>query len=402
MLTLLGGTLLAFLFFRIPEWTHMDLRNEWALPYVAFLFFIPLMTHHRSRAKTQKFMGLMGLLLLVLALTIGFNNHWGTFYESDWGERGLWAFARQVKWLMIIHLPLLMLGLMGWLYTSNSGNWLGYLKDVTQVALIGILVSGGAMIFMGISTGLLHILAFSYLDEILVNLGVVVACSMPFVAHHIWVKNTDVIERVIPALTKLFIPMFVLSIGAFLVIYLFSPQDLRGDRDDLIVFNVLILAVVALLFGEYALRSGKNKPWMQWMLVGFVGLTVVADGIGLWAIASRLWDFGLTPNRLAVLVGNVLILAHLLMMLPALLPGKGAGLVKKRLTQMLPIYFLWTAVVVVVFPWVFAVIQAEVVAPDDRTNEAIETVIEPAIDSQARLSMPDEGGFIGPREMDRC
>ncbi|HNW75237.1 MAG TPA: hypothetical protein PKN44_16530, partial [Bacteroidales bacterium] len=85
-------------------------------------------------------------------------------------------------------------------------------------------------------------------------------------------------------------------------------------------------------------------------------VTLLIDLFALAAIITRLFD-GFTPNRTAVLLSNILILIQLILVLPALFRagflGKPLDRAERVIDRYLPVYFIYSAVVVFVFPWIF-------------------------------------------------
>ena len=79
--------------------------------------------------------------------------------------------------------------------------------------------------------------------------------------------------------------------------------------------------------------------------------------IALSAIVFRISEWGITPNRLAVLGGNLLILINLLFVAYRLLRAskniQEVENVEKTIALFLPIYSLWTVFVIFVFPLIF-------------------------------------------------
>jgi hypothetical protein len=86
-------------------------------------------------------------------------------------------------------------------------------------------------------------------------------------------------------------------------------------------------------------------------------VTIVVNGIALSAIVFRIAEWGITPNRAAVLGGNVLILINLLLVTAQLFRviSKNADLniVGTTIARYLPVYFIWTVIVTFLFPLIF-------------------------------------------------
>ena len=95
---------------------------------------------------------------------------------------------------------------------------------------------------------------------------------------------------------------------------------------------------------------------MQLTMTSVVSALVV-DGVALWAIAARITEFGFTPNRVAALGENLILLVNLAgsaWLYANLLRQRGSFAALERWqVGYLPVYSAWAAVVVVVFPPLF-------------------------------------------------
>ncbi|MEP6871791.1 MAG: hypothetical protein ABI939_08065, partial [Anaerolineaceae bacterium] len=85
---------------------------------------------------------------------------------------------------------------------------------------------------------------------------------------------------------------------------------------------------------------------------------LVIDVLALAAMLSRITEFGVTPNRTAGLGLNVVLLANLAWsawLLLAFLRGRRLfSDLERWQTAYIPVYAAWAAIVVVVFPPLFA------------------------------------------------
>jgi len=86
------------------------------------------------------------------------------------------------------------------------------------------------------------------------------------------------------------------------------------------------------------------------MLFGLSVLTMIVNGIALSAIVFRISEWGTYPNKLAVLGGNILILINLLFvtfrLYKTIKDKNEIYRVEKSMALFLPVYSLWTALVV--------------------------------------------------------
>jgi hypothetical protein len=89
------------------------------------------------------------------------------------------------------------------------------------------------------------------------------------------------------------------------------------------------------------------------LLVG----ALLADVVALWAIGARISEFGLSPNRVAALGENLILLVNLAwsaaLYLRFLLARGSLLKLERWQTGYVPVFAAWAAAVVVVFPPLF-------------------------------------------------
>ena len=106
-------------------------------------------------------------------------------------------------------------------------------------------------------------------------------------------------------------------------------------------------------------EAGKNNKGLftLYILFGLSILTIIINSIALSAISFRILQYGMTPNRIAVLGGNILIFIHLLMVSYKLFKtvrGKAEiAVVETSIALFLPVYSIWTAIIVFILPFIF-------------------------------------------------
>ena len=84
---------------------------------------------------------------------------------------------------------------------------------------------------------------------------------------------------------------------------------------------------------------------------------LLVDALALWAIAARISEFGFSPNQVAALGENLILLVNLgwsAVLYVRFLAGRAAfARLERWQTAYLPVYALWAWAVVVLFPPVF-------------------------------------------------
>jgi hypothetical protein len=92
--------------------------------------------------------------------------------------------------------------------------------------------------------------------------------------------------------------------------------------------------------------------------VVLLGAALAVDAVALTAMLTRIAEFGFTANKVAALGLNLVLLVHLAWaawLATGFVRGQRTfGAIERWQTQYLPVYAVWAAIVVVVFPPVFA------------------------------------------------
>jgi hypothetical protein len=171
----------------------------------------------------------------------------------------------------------------------------------------------------------------------------------------------SVIENMAPVLTRLFTPFFAAVLVAFLVTLLWTGRGVDIGRNALIAFDLLLVVVLGLLLYSVSARDPHSPPGAFDVLqVVLVVSALLADAVALWAIAARITEFGFTPNRVAALGENAILLVNLVwsaVLYIRFLKGSAPFTALERWqTNYLPVYAAWATIVVIAFPPVFGYI----------------------------------------------
>jgi hypothetical protein len=171
----------------------------------------------------------------------------------------------------------------------------------------------------------------------------------------------SVIENMAPVLTRLFTPLFATVLVTFLGAVLWTGRGVDIERNVLIGFDLLLVVVLGLLVYSVSARNPQSPPGaFDIVQVVLVVSALLADAIALWAIAARITEFGFSPNRVAALGENVILLVNLAwsaVLYIRFLRGRGLFTDLERWqTNYVPVYAVWAAIVVIVFPPVFGYI----------------------------------------------
>jgi hypothetical protein len=162
-------------------------------------------------------------------------------------------------------------------------------------------------------------------------------------------------------LTRLFTPLFAAALVLFLGTMLWTGRGINVEREVLIGFDLLLVVVLALVLYSVSARDPLSPPGIFDVLQTLLLASALAtDAVALWAIAARIGEFGLTPNRVAALGMNVILLVNLTwsaLLYVRFLRGRASfSAIEKWQTDYLPVYAAWATIVVVAFPPLFGFI----------------------------------------------
>jgi hypothetical protein len=264
--------------------------------------------------------------------------------------------------LSCIHLCLFLWSILGFAFIgeikNNEEKRLSYLRyNGDLIVMTGlILIAGGIM--TGITVGLFKLIGFDIRNFYFENVVVFGLPAAPIVGTYLTQANPQLVGKVSPVIAKLFSPLVLVMLVIYLVAIIYSGKDPYNDREFLLIFNALLIGVMAIIFFSIAESSKTSKSTAEvWILFLLSAVTVLVNGIALSAILFRISEMGITPNRAAVFGSNILILLNLLLVTAQLFKvlSKKATIaeVGKTIVSYLPIYAVWATIVTFLFPLLF-------------------------------------------------
>ena len=263
--------------------------------------------------------------------------------------------------LVFIHAPIFMWFVFGcaWVSfkyndTSKVSAFIRYNGEL--IIMYGLFCIAGA-ILSGMTISLFTITGMKIGKFYMENIAIVGVAVFPVVAVWLIDLYPDITSRIAPLIARIFTPLVFISAIVYLVAISVSGIELSKNRDFLIIFNLLLLGVTAIIvFSLSELDKSNIRKLNIILLFLLVVVTLIIDLFALSAIISRLSE-GFTPNRTVVLISNILILVNLLLILPGLfLAGfkeKPLDRIEKIIICYLPVYFIYSIVVIFVFPFIF-------------------------------------------------
>jgi hypothetical protein len=325
------------------------------------LFVLPLLTGYFAwkrglGTRTLGWMGLAFVAAAVLANVYPFAAHVSRSGAHDPGY---------TETLTGLHLPIALWLVVGLAYAG--GRWrevagrMDFIRFSGELFIYYVLIAlGGGVLtaFMGMTFQAIGVDIEPFFQAWLLPCG---ATGAVVVASWLVEAKQSVIENMAPVLTRLFTPFFALALLAFLGTLLWTGRPIDIEREVLIAFDLLLVVVLGLLLYSVSARDPRSPPGaFDVVQVVLLISALLADAVALWAIASRISELGFTPNRVAGLGLNVILLVNLVWsaaLYLRFLRGRGSFADLERWqTGYLPVYATWAAVVVVVFPPLFGYI----------------------------------------------
>lgn len=315
------------------------------LPFLAGFFVWRAAVEPRMRARL---LALVGVAVVVSALVLN-----------------LYPFAAEsaTEILAALHLPIALWLLLG--VAHAGGDWrsdrarMDYVRFTGEWFIYYVLIGMGGGVLLGLTAGVFSTIGVDTETAIFSWVLPCGAAGAVLVAAWLVGAKQGVIENMAPVLTRVFTPLFavmLLSFGAAAV----WQGDLRTvDRELLIVFDLVLIVVLALLLYSVSARDPLAPPGIfEWLQVVLLGSAIIVDAYVLVAMLGRIGAFGFSPNKVASLGLNALLLVNLvgsIVLMVGFLRGRRTyAHLERWQTGYLPVYLAWAVAVGVAFGPVFA------------------------------------------------
>lgn len=264
--------------------------------------------------------------------------------------------------LIATHLPIALWFVVGVAYVSDdlrssrrrmdfirfSGEWFVYLTLIGLGGGVLIVFLTGTFSAIGLDSG-------DFIADWLLPCGGMAAIV---VAGWLVEVKQGVIENIAPVLTRLFTPLFAVVLLAFLVATGISGGGIDVERDSLVMFDLLLAIVLGLLLYSISARDPlAPRGTFDVLQLVLVVSALVIDALVLFTMTGRIAEYGTTPNNVAALGENIVLLANLAwsawLLLRFVRSRKGFPAIERWQTAYLPVFAVWMWVVVLVLPPVF-------------------------------------------------
>jgi hypothetical protein len=270
--------------------------------------------------------------------------------------------ASHTELLTALHLPIALWLAVGFAYVGNrwfaDGARMDFVRFTGELAIYYVLIAlgGGVLtLFTLMMFGAIKMNAEWFVQSWLIPCG---AAGAILIGSWLVEAKKSVIENMAPVLTRLFTPLFTLLLLAFLATIAWTGSPINVEREVLIGFDLLLVLVVGLVLYAASARDPQAPPDLfDGLQLLLVVSALVVDAVALAAIAARISEFGFTPNRVAALGENLILFVNLAgsaWFYARFLRHRGSfAKLEQWQIAYLPVYSVWAALVVVVFPPLF-------------------------------------------------
>lgn len=342
----LGATAAAA--FKITGWAGLA-ADEWFYALNFSLFVLPCLAAYfawKRRVHARKWARSAAAFGLAAACANGIP------YEPEGSTAALAA----------MHLPIALWLAIGYLYAG--GRWgsharrMDFIRFTGELVIYYVLIALGGGVLTGTTMavfGAVGVDAEWFAQNWILPCG---ALGAVLVASWLVEAKQSVVENMAPVLTRLFTPLLLAVLLAFLGTVAWTGNAVAIEREVLIGFDLVLVLVLGMVVYSVSARDPRSGPSVSDALqLALISSALLVDALALGAISARISEFGSSPNKVAALGENLILLVNLSwsawLYVDFLRGRRPFDAIAKWQTAYLPVYAVWAAVVVAVFPALF-------------------------------------------------
>jgi hypothetical protein len=234
-------------------------------------------------------------------------------------------------------------------FVRFSGEWFIYY----------VLIALGGGVLMGLTTAILEPTGLIDPERFIEWVLPSAAAGGVIVAAWLVESKQRVVENMAPVLTMIFTPLFAVMLTGAAIVYAATGLGAAFDRELLGIFDALLVVVLGLVLYGISARDPSQPPgWMDRIQLVAVIAALTLDALVLATMIGRIGELGITPNRVAALGLNLVLLVNLVgaawLSVRFLTARAGFHQLERWQTGYLPVFAGWAATVVIVLPPAFS------------------------------------------------
>jgi hypothetical protein len=261
-----------------------------------------------------------------------------------------------------IHLPIMLWLVTGVAYMGEE--WRTKKERMNFIRFTGESVIYGSLIMLGLMVLMMFIVLIfesisidveSFFENYFIFYG---GCAAAMITVYLVETKKSVVENFAPILAKIFSPLFLITMVIFLMVIVITGNSPFVERNFLIGFDLMLVLVLGMVLYTISARSIYDKiNIFDYLNAALIFVAIIVDSVALSAILFRLSEYGISPNKLAALGENILLLVNLAVLLWLYIRYFMSKIEFEKIetwqTDYLIVYVIWMAIVVFVFPIVF-------------------------------------------------
>ena len=264
--------------------------------------------------------------------------------------------------LSLFHISIFLWTVVGFTYVGNSLNdnrkRIEFLRYNGELLIISGLILIAGAVLTAITIGLFTVIGFDINEFYFKHIVIFCLPIIPILGTFLTQTNPQLVNKVSPVIAKIFSPLVLITVVVYLIAILFSGKNLYNDRDFLMLFNGLLIGVIAIILFSVSTTINQNISQVSVIILFALSVvTVIVSCMALSAILFRISTLGITPNRLAVVGANLLMLTNLFwisfQLFKTVFKKSDISSVENAIASFIPFYILWTIIVSFIFPLLF-------------------------------------------------
>jgi hypothetical protein len=301
------------------------------LPFLMLLFLaLYLIKERKYLAGYLSFLGILALLMNLQFSMTGTEE-------------------AQTKILALIHLPLLLVVSLA--LPAQKGTlqerMSRHVRLTGEVLLLTFLLACAVFVVTMLTFVLFETVGVNAEDRLAPFVVTGILPLLPLSARYLLQYRRNQIASLTRLLATLFLPVITVVMISFLTALIVGRLPITEDRNLLLVIDILLaLVLMMILYATDLLECEQTTPFYRIVLITAALAAIGIDLFALVAIGGRFLQYGLSPNRVAVLAENLLLLANLGSLAVTLLRRRSFMRIQ---SIFMVIYALWFLIVVLLF-----------------------------------------------------
>ncbi|MFH1217964.1 MAG: hypothetical protein V1706_15840 [Pseudomonadota bacterium] len=261
-----------------------------------------------------------------------------------------------------IHIPMVLISLLAFSFMGEK--WMDqdarllFVRYIGEIFIYGTILLLGGIVLTFLTFGLFGLIGLSIENWYMSYIVVFGLVASPIVSTYIYDSVLGRDSKLATLIANVFSPLFLITVISYLLAILHQGKSPYTDRNFLIMFNGLLIIVLAITIFSISGRSNsKTSKLFDTINTLLVSTTLIINIIALSAILFRLTEYGITPNRISVTGANILIFVHLVLILKEYINQLRTTYNQESLNRIvagyLPVYSTWSVFIAVGLPLLF-------------------------------------------------